>query len=420
MERKSIKITIQSVAALERAGGRITDSIIRGFIARALPSGRIQFGFQYGSRQARRWMTIGLLGEVSVAEARRRAEELRGKVSAKEDPAAEFKMAAARATNTVNALLDEFLNIYVQTANDGKPLRTAPAIGAAFANHVRPSIGHKCIYDLRRADIARVSDRLIKQYPRMASMVLAHLRSAFNWWQMRDEEFHTPIVRGAVKDRHKARDRVLTPEEISDVWRALDELDNVPAYFPAYVKVLLLSGCRRREVSNMHTRELDDGNTKSATSWVIPASRDKTGHDHMVPMVPKLKELLPERQEGFVFSSNGRTPYNGFGRDKKKLDRKIAEIRKREKRPPMPAWRLHDLRRSARTLLAELGIAERAAEAVLGHVIGGIKGVYDRHKYLVEKTDALTRLAAHVDGIVHPRPNVVPMRKRAKRASSPA
>src|SRR6516225_3171187 len=224
MERKSIKITIQSVAALEREGGRITDSVIRGFIARALPSGKIQFGFQYGSRQARRWISIGLLGEVSVAEVRRRAEELRGKVSAKEDPAAEFKMVAARATNTVNHLLDQFLDIYVQTANDGKPLRTAGAIGAAFANHVRPVIGGKVIYDLKRADIARISDRLVKQYPRMASIVLAHLRTAFNWWQLRDEEFHTPIVRGVVKDRHKARDRVLTPEELRDIWRALDEL----------------------------------------------------------------------------------------------------------------------------------------------------------------------------------------------------
>jgi integrase len=414
MERKPIKITIQSVAALEREGGRITDSIIRGFIARALPSGKIQFGFQYGSRQARRWISIGLLGEVSVAQARRRAEELRGKVSAKEDPAAEFKMAAARATNTVNHLLDQFLDIYVQTANDGKPLRTAPAIGAAFANHVRPILGSRCIYDLKRADIARVSDRLIKQYPRMASIVLAHLRTAFNWWQMRDEEFHTPIVRGVVKDRHKARDRVLNPEEIADLWRALDEVKNVPDCFPAYIKLLLLTGLRRNELAGMHIREID-GDT-----WTIPAERMKAGKPHVVPLIPALKELLPERQEGFVFSSNGRTPYGGFSRDKKKLDAAIGAIRRRERRAAMPAWVFHDLRRTARTLMAELGIAERAAEAVLGHVIGGVKGVYDRHKYLVEKTDALTRLAAHVDGIVHPRPNVVPMRKRAKRASSPA
>jgi hypothetical protein len=59
------EITVKSIAALERAGGRITDTKIRGFVARCLPSGKIQFGYQYGSRAARRWINIGLLGEVN-------------------------------------------------------------------------------------------------------------------------------------------------------------------------------------------------------------------------------------------------------------------------------------------------------------------------------------------------------------------
>src|SRR5215471_1353717 len=75
------EITNKSIADLEKEGGRITDTKIRGFIARCLPSGKIQFGYQYGTREQRGWITIGLLDEINVAEARRRAEKCAGQVS---------------------------------------------------------------------------------------------------------------------------------------------------------------------------------------------------------------------------------------------------------------------------------------------------------------------------------------------------
>jgi integrase len=203
----------------------------------------------------------------------------------------------------------------------------------------------------------------------------------------------------------------------------------VPECFAAYVKVLFLTACRRCEVSEMHTRELECGNehammggvdTKKATSWTIPASRYKTNTDHQVPLIPAIKKLLPECKDGFVFCS-GKKPIRDFNHPKAKLDAKIAEIRKREKRKPMPPWVFHDLRRSARTIMAAAGVQRDIAERVLGHVIPGVEGVYNRWEYHAEKADALTRRAAHVDGIVHPKQNVVPMRKRTKRAaSSPA
>ena len=406
------EITIKSIAGLGKEGGRITDTKIRGFVARCLPSGKIQFGLQYGSREQRRWMTIGLLGEISIAEARRRAEELRGEISAHHDPAAELKTAAARAEHSVNHVLDKFLDIYVA----GENLRSAAAYKQCFANHVRPAIGSKVIYDLKRADVMKILDKVAEQYPRSAHVVLARLRKAFNWWQLRDEEFHTPFVRGIVKNRSKPRSHVLTPEEISDVWRALDELEHVPECFAAYVKVLFLTACRRCEVADMHTDEID-GNT-----WVIPASRYKTKVDHVVLLIPAIKKLLPECKDGFVFSTNGgKRSLKGFAIPKAMLDAKIAEIRKREHRKPLPAWRLHDLRRTARTLMAQIGVDRDTAEAVLGHVNGGVEGVYNRHKYFVEKTDALTRLASLIDGIVRPpQPNVVPIKRAKRAASSPA
>jgi integrase len=76
-------------------------------------------------------------------------------------------------------------------------------------------------------------------------------------------------------------------------------------------------------------------------------------------------------------------------------------------------WRVHDLRRTARSLLSRV-VRPDIAERVLGHAIGGVAGIYDRHRYHDEKADALRLLAGLIDGIVHPRENVTPM-KRAKR-----
>ena len=396
------EITVRSIAGLEREGGRITDSKIRGFVARCLPSGKIQFGYQYGSRQARRWISIGLLGEVSVAEARRRAQKYAGQVSDHRDPAAEFKMETARSENTVDHVLDKWIKAHVSK------LRTAKAVEAGLANHVRPVIGDKVIYDLKRADIINLQETIADKYPRMAEIQIGWLQSAFKWWQRKDEEFHSPIFEGMVESQRNPRDRILTSAEIVDLWRALDELEHVPEHFAAYVKVLFLTACRRSEVSEMHTRELECGNqhammgggcTKKATSWTIPASRYKTNNAHQVPLIPAIKKLLPECKDGFVFCS-GKKPIRDFNHPKAKLDAKIAEIRKREKRKPMPRWTFHDLRRTARTIMAATGVQRDIAERVLGHVIPGVEGVFSRWEYQAEKVDALTKLAAHVEGII--------------------
>jgi integrase len=413
------KITTKSIAKLQ-LGARITDSEMRGFIARRLPSGKVSFGYQYVAPTSgeRRWISIGLLGEVTAEEARTQAKRYAGQRAGLRDPVSEHKAARARSENTVDHVLDKFLEIYVPQ----KRLRSAAAMAAAFAKHVRPMIGGEVIYDLDRADITRILDKIADDHPRMADVTLAYLRKAFNWWQTRDGKFKTPIVIGMARTSIKdySRDRILAADEIADIFLALAELElgtDVPECYPAFIRTLLLTGCRRSEVSEMHTREFENG------SWTIPKQRYKTKIDHLVPLVPAVKKILPERKFGFVFSSDeGKTSFSGYSKAKAALDKKIAEIRKREQRPAMAEWRLHDLRRTARTLMAAAGVADNIGERCLGHVITGVHGVYNRFDYRDEKADALTRLAAHVDGIVNPRPNVVvPIRKRAKRAaSSPA
>lgn len=86
----------------------------------------------------------------------------------------------------------------------------------------------------------------------------------------------------------------------------------------------------------------------------------------------------------------------------------------------MKPWTIHDLRRTARSLMSRAGVLSEHAERVMGHAIGGVEGVYDRHSYFDEKADVLARLAALIDSIVHPRANVVAMKKRPQPAAGSA
>jgi integrase len=119
--------------------------------------------------------------------------------------------------------------------------------------------------------------------------------------------------------------------------------------------------------------------------------------------------LIGERRKsGFVFSSdNGKRPFSGFSKAKRALDLKLAKIRKAGGRKPMEPWVFHDLRRTARSLMARAGVPTDHAERTLAHVVGGVRGVYDLHQYDAEKLAALEKLGALVDRIVHPSESVV-------------
>jgi integrase len=154
--------------------------------------------------------------------------------------------------------------------------------------------------------------------------------------------------------------------------------------------------------------------------WVIPGAKHKTGKDEgdkAVPLSDTVLQLLNKpRKSGFVFTStDGELPFSGFSKAKRALDKAIAKLRKTDKRKPMPHWTLHDLRRTARSLMSRAGVAADIAERVLGHKIPGVRGVYDRHEYIAEKREALERLATLVERIINRPPgNVVPLARPAE------
>jgi len=406
-------ITKRAVDALA-PGEMLADKDVRGFCVRRLPSGAVTYGFRYRVKVSgeRRWLGLGLHGQITPDEARTLATKHAGSVADGRDPLAELKSSRAEATatvKTINDLVDDFMARYVRK----NELRSADEIERCFDRYVRPQIGARPLRDLRRSNIVELLDKVDDgSGPVMADRVLAHLRKALNWYATRDDDFNSPIVRGMSRVRPKdiARDRMLADDEIRSLWQATDSMVGP---FPAFVRVLLLTGQRRDEVSKMQPSEIE-GNV-----WTIPAHRYKTKSANVVPLtaaVTKIIETQPKRGL-FVFSSGGRNvPISGFSKFKKALDTKINADRKKSGLKPVPGWRLHDLRRTARSLMSRAGVPGEIAERVMGHVIPGVQGTYDRHDYIEQKRDALMKLAAVVDQIVTPlSDNVVQLKKRRRR-----
>jgi len=215
-------------------------------------------------------------------------------------------------------------------------------------------------------------------------------------------------VRGMarVKPRERARTRVLSDDEIRIVWPVLNEAGT----FGAFVKTLLLTAQRRDEVAQMSRQEIDlDG------IWTIPAERYKSKRPNFVPLSKAVLDVIvaqPKQDDcDYVFPSRAKTPYSGFGKSKAKLDKAVFTAMKKQARKgavePIPNWTLHDLRRTAKTLMVRAGVRPDISERVLGHVIAGVEGTYDRHSYADEKRDALEKLAAMVERILNSLPSNV-------------
>jgi integrase len=202
------------------------------------------------------------------------------------------------------------------------------------------------------------------------------------------------------KAKEHARQRVLSDDELRVIWEATEE-DHGP--FGSMVQFILLTATRRNEAAKMSRGELDGRN------WLIPGARNKSKADFLIPLSADAKALLdklPRIGEGAatgpVFTTDGKHGLGGFSKFKTAFDKRVV-TKLKERRPKAPApdrWTLHDLRRTARTLMARAGVAPDHAERALGHVLPGIRGVYDVHGYYEEKQRAFESLAKELRRIV--------------------
>jgi integrase len=249
-----------------------------------------------------------------------------------------------------------------------------------------------------------------------ADHTLSHVRKALGWWAIQDDDFSSPIIRGMARTKpsERARKRTLSDDEIRTLWAALDTMTE-PSCYARFVKTLLLTGQRRDEVAQMQFQEIaDDG------VWTIPAERYKTKIPNHVPLSAAARALIGASAEGagpYVFSTtNGKVPFSGYSVARKLLDERMVT---QWQGPPQDRWVLHDLRRTAKTLMQRAKVRPDISERVLGHVIGGVEGTYDRYSYLDEKRDALEKLATIVERMLNPAPSKVASLQERRQGTGP-
>jgi integrase len=348
--------------------------------------GHKSFVVQYrAGRQSRR---MSLKAGLNLRDARKEAKGILGAVAKGSDPLADKRKAAAASTATFKAIAEKFFE------GEGKKLRTGKQRKRTLERLVYPKFGKRAIDSIKRSEIVRLLDDIETECgPHQAQAVLTFLSSLFNWHATRDDEFLPPLRRGMsrTKLREYARDRTLSDDELRAVWRAAEVF---PGVYGNLVRFLLLTATRRGEAARMTCQEL------AVNDWIIPAERMKARQEHVIPLSRAARAALKMPNLGdHMFSLDGRRPNNNFAVYKAKLDKASGVI----------GWRLHDLRRTARSLMSRAGIAPDIAERCLAHTIGGVRGTYDRHAYYDEKAHAFEALARLIDRIVNPVDNVLQM-----------
>ncbi|WP_342164055.1 site-specific integrase [Methylobacterium sp. SD21] len=332
--------------------------------------------------------TIGAADVLDVNAARNAARERLAEVMNGHDIRAPRRQERVESPASAPAVLNlgEVLTDYVRDAET----RMRPKSLANLSTHVRvhfAALRDKPLVGLTRAEVAATIRAVTESSgPQAALRARRTLATIYAWAIGEGLAEFSPVAGTNAPARDVRRDRVLTPDELVAVWRACP----ADGDFNRIVRLLILTGQRRDEVAGMRWDEID----LDAATWRIPGTRTKNKRNHTVhlshPALDILGGIGRTEERPFAFGS-GEGPFSGFSRSKARLDGQLAHIRE--------PWRLHDLRRSACTGMADIGVLPHVIEHVVNHLSGyraGIVGIYQRQEYRVETRDALDRWGAHV------------------------
>jgi integrase len=326
-------------------------------------------------------MTLGRYPAISLARARTLALEASEAVASGLDP-------RPRGAMTVGDLVETYIAKHTVT------LRSGAEIARRIRRNILPAIGGVALAQLHRRDATRLIDGVIgRGAPIEATFVFQDLRSILRWAVARGDLDHDPIAGMTPPPAGKPRERVLTDAEIRQLWTVLPT-----TLSPTYARVIrlcLLTAQRIGEVAGMRRSELD----LKARTWSLPGSRTKNGHPHLVPLSAAAMEIIGDPEE-LVFGDCA--PSN--------VSNAVCKGRKRF---GIAHWTPHDLRRTALTGMAKLGVAP----IVLGHIAnhrtttkaGMTLSVYVHHAYEKEKREALELWADRLRGIIAGGAEIVPI-----------
>jgi integrase len=373
------------------------DAEVGGLYKVTQPSGKESGHIRYRGFDGRsRNYKIGDYGKLSAKDMRQLAKKAFYSIANGIDPGEEKKRLRIAARTPVDADLVEKVAVeFIKRHVPHLATSTQRAVVNIVNKNILPMWRGRKLSSITKVDVHALLDTISDRgAPIMANRTFAWLQVLCNWAIGRGLIEINPCNGVKRSTPEPPRDRTLDDSELVELWGAAAKLTQP---FGQYVKILALTGQRSHEVSDMEQAELD----LSKRIWVIPARRTKNGREHTVPLSELacsiIEPLLRFHQGGtFVFSLTGSRAMQGHHIVKRDLDALLPQ--------EMPPWHLHDLRRTAASGMARLGVNQQVVEKLLNHVSGSFRGivsVYQQHDYLREKTNAVERWAEHIERIIH-------------------
>jgi len=369
----------------------VFDRDVGGLSVRVFPSGKRSFAVNFRVNGKRKRMSIGDPRLMSITEARQTAMELQRKaksgvniVQEKKDEVEAHIAEQTRNQNTFANISDLFIERY---CIEDKKLKSWKEYKRILQKYVIPHWGNRNIEDIKKTDVTALLDSVADNYgPYQANRVLATTRKLFNWACVRGRIEFVPIVAGMARSE-SPRERYLSDEEIVKFWEGCQK-EKYP--FGKLFQLLLITGQRLGEITNMRWSQI----SMTEKVWKLPPHSTKMKRSHLIPlskMAMDILEMMPkyaDRDLLFPTQWNNDRPVSGFSQVKKRICKLETD------------WRLHDLRRTARTNLGKLKINYHICNKVLGHIDQTVEKHYDEYDYLDEKRDALDKWSQRLTSIL--------------------
>jgi integrase len=367
-----VKLTNNNVHNLPVKGADVLypDDEVPNFYLRVREGGSRTFVIQWRQGQLQRRSTVGKAGIYTVDEARKKARQLLVDIDNGTDPIARKAQARVDDRQLFGVLAAEYLGLRSKDMRAGSLEQCKLHLLKYFVPlHRLP------LHKINRATIAAELRTISKERGPVAANRGRSTLSAFFGWAIGEGVIEAnPVLNTNKSAEGMGRERVLTDAELVAVWQAAPDGD-----YGAIIRLLLLTGQRRNEIAGLRWAEIADG------AIALPRERTKNGRAHAVPLSPQALAVLdgqPQRVgREFVFGQ-GQNGFGGFAAAKKRLDKASG----------VTGWTLHDLRRTAATKMADLGVQPHVIEACLNHASGhkaGVSGIYNRSAYTEERRSAM-------------------------------
>lgn len=387
-------LTDTALKALKPRAKPYTVTDDRGLYVEVFPTGGIVWRYRYRLNGKTEKLTLGKYPALTLKNARIKRDEAAQAAAMGTSPAAQkqlAKVAAADAT-TVAEFGERFFREIV--AKDRSDL-TIPR--RYFDKSIVPAIGARPVRDVTTEDVrAIIWKKKDEGFDAAAGQIRGVLKRLFDYAMTAGLVTVNPVLALPMRHVHKAkaRERALTPDEIRKFLVATFE-SNIRRQFKIGLHLFLLTMVRKSELLLARWEHVDF----EQAEWHIPAKNSKTGKPHIVFLSTQAVALFKELQAlagGSELALPGRGSLTKpFAHNAINNALKVALAGQ-----DIPAFTIHDLRRTASTLLHEAGWPSDVVEKALNHTIGGVRGIYNRAEYESQRREMLQFWADHVEQLM--------------------